>query len=217
VFLPLAQENEFFTFSNCIILCFFCLKRIAMGACFSRICRGNRPAPRAAVAPVENKFEAIPDKYTSLKQVTQALREQGLESSNLIVGVDFTKSNLTQGERTFDNLSLHAVRKKATDGSHYVPVVNPYARAIEVVGAALQHFDDDNLIPVFVFGDQESTDKTVRVLTVRGQEAVGNACHGFEQVKEAYQWAASLLSSGTHKNSPVRPCAFWRRCAFWKS
>ncbi|XP_073114040.1 E3 ubiquitin-protein ligase RGLG4 isoform X4 [Elaeis guineensis] len=39
------------------------------------------------------KYSYIPDYYTSLEQVTAALRESGLESSNLILGIDFTKSN----------------------------------------------------------------------------------------------------------------------------
>ncbi|XP_077244384.1 E3 ubiquitin-protein ligase RGLG4-like isoform X2 [Tasmannia lanceolata] len=42
---------------------------------------------------LSRKYEFIPDNYTSLEQVTTALREAGLESSNLIVGIDFTKSN----------------------------------------------------------------------------------------------------------------------------
>ncbi|KAJ9704125.1 hypothetical protein PVL29_005423 [Vitis rotundifolia] len=35
----------------------------------------------------------IADNFNSLDQVTDALRESGLESSNLILGIDFTKSN----------------------------------------------------------------------------------------------------------------------------
>ncbi|GJW25712.1 hypothetical protein Tco_0039523 [Tanacetum coccineum] len=42
---------------------------------------------------IKNKYEYIPDNYSSLEQVTKALRESGLESSNLILGIDFTKSN----------------------------------------------------------------------------------------------------------------------------
>lgn len=42
---------------------------------------------------VKSKFRAISDKYESLEQVQNALRSGGLEGSNLIVAVDFTKSN----------------------------------------------------------------------------------------------------------------------------
>jgi E3 ubiquitin-protein ligase RGLG len=36
----------------------------------------------------------IPDVYKTYSEVQTALRKEGLESSNLIVGIDFTKSNL---------------------------------------------------------------------------------------------------------------------------
>ncbi|GJU64617.1 E3 ubiquitin protein ligase RGLG2-like protein [Tanacetum coccineum] len=42
---------------------------------------------------VEKKYSFIADSYHSLAQVTEALSRVGLESSNLIVGIDFTKSN----------------------------------------------------------------------------------------------------------------------------
>ena len=42
-------------------------------------------------------FYAIPDQYQSLEEVTQALRLAGLESSNLILGIDFTISNTETG------------------------------------------------------------------------------------------------------------------------
>ncbi|XP_059318313.1 E3 ubiquitin-protein ligase RGLG4 isoform X2 [Lycium ferocissimum] len=41
----------------------------------------------------KSKYYYIPDNFSSLDQVTVALRESGLESSNLIIGIDFTKSN----------------------------------------------------------------------------------------------------------------------------
>lgn len=63
-------------------------------------CGASKPEPEeGADAQVkknqnlETKFQAIADKYETLDQVQQALREGGLESSQLIVGVDFTKSN----------------------------------------------------------------------------------------------------------------------------
>ena len=38
-------------------------------------------------------FNSITDKFTSLDEVTNALREAGLESSNLILAIDYTASN----------------------------------------------------------------------------------------------------------------------------
>jgi E3 ubiquitin-protein ligase RGLG len=41
----------------------------------------------SANSPIKNKFKSI-------DEVQKALRTSGLESSNLIVGVDYTKSNV---------------------------------------------------------------------------------------------------------------------------
>ena len=35
------------------------------------------------------------------------LREAGLESSELIIGIDFTKSNIYNGQESFNSKSLH--------------------------------------------------------------------------------------------------------------
>ena len=102
--------------------------------------------------------------------MTEALALAGLESSNLIVGIDFTKSNewtglafmpyqnvqfffyltekhaklgLVIGARSFNRKSLHHIG----DG------LNPYEKAISIIGKTLAPFDDDNLIPCYGFGD----------------------------------------------------------------
>lgn len=76
-------------------------------------------------------------------QVAAALREQGLESSNLILGIDFTKSNEWTGRQSFGGQSLHRVGDTP----------NPYEQAISIIGKTLAPFDEDNLIPCFGFGD----------------------------------------------------------------
>nr|CAB3479501.1 unnamed protein product [Digitaria exilis] len=51
----------------------------------------------------------IPDTYSSVDEVTTALREAGLESSNLILGIDFTKSNEWSGPTSFAPLIYAAI------------------------------------------------------------------------------------------------------------
>eukprot|EP00045_Choanoeca_perplexa_P018205 m.282059 g.282059 ORF g.282059 m.282059 type:complete len:287 (+) comp17745_c0_seq4:273-1133(+) len=137
----------------------------------------------------ESSFFKIDDKYTSTDQVTQALRDSGLESSNLIVAVDYTKSNLSQGQRTFNGQSLHHLSE-----SHE----NPYQTAIRVVGSTLAAFDDDNLIPAFGFGD----------ITTQGRDCFpffpDRPCSGFAEVLSRYgELTSSIRLSGPTNFAPV--------------
>lgn len=52
-------------------------------------------APAAGVDPRKEKYKLhrIGDHFTSVEQVQGALRRAGVESCNLIVGIDLTKSN----------------------------------------------------------------------------------------------------------------------------
>lgn len=81
--------------------------------------------------------------YDYALQVKEALHQAGLESSNLIVGIDFTKSNEWTGARSFHHRSLH----------HLGDSPNPYEQAISIFGRTLSAFDEDNLIPCYGFGD----------------------------------------------------------------
>ena len=46
--------------------------------------------------PAKN-YKLIANNYDNLEDLQQDLKQAGLESCNLIVGIDFTKSNLEQG------------------------------------------------------------------------------------------------------------------------
>ncbi|RZB94482.1 E3 ubiquitin-protein ligase RGLG3 isoform A, partial [Glycine soja] len=66
----------------------------------------------------------IADNFSSLDQVVSALREAGLESSNLIIGIDFTKNNEWTGKHSFNHKSLYFIGNTP----------NLYEQAISTIG-----------------------------------------------------------------------------------
>ncbi|KAI4320164.1 hypothetical protein MLD38_033670 [Melastoma candidum] len=116
---------------------------------------------------LDKRYSRIADNYRSLEEVTEALAHAGLESSNLIVGIDFTKSNEWTGARSFNKKSLH----------HIGEGLNPYEQAISIIGKTLAAFDDDNLMPCFGFGDASTHDQDV--FSFYPEE---RCCNGFEEV-----------------------------------
>ncbi|XP_061365713.1 E3 ubiquitin-protein ligase RGLG5 [Gastrolobium bilobum] len=121
---------------------------------------------------LDRKYSKIADDYHSLDEVTAALAHAGLESSNLIVGIDFTKSNEWTGKRSFNRKSLHHI------GSGH----NPYEQAISIIGKTISAFDEDNLIPCFGFGDASTHDQDV--FSFHSDERF---CSGFEEVLSRYR------------------------------
>lgn len=117
-------------------------------------------------------FSAIGDNFKSIEEVQQHLIREGLESSNLILGIDYTGSNQVTGAKSFNGKNLH----ECSNG-----VVNPYMEVISVVGRTLEKFDDDKIIPVFGFGDVNTADKSVFPFYPDKE------CVGFEQVLERYK------------------------------
>ncbi|XP_058112958.1 E3 ubiquitin-protein ligase RGLG3-like [Magnolia sinica] len=120
---------------------------------------GNSPSPSDVIHRKENevvsrlrgKYSRIANNYESLNQVQAALVQAGLESSNLIVGIDFTKSNEWTGQNSFNGRSLH----------HISDSQNPYERAISIIGRTLSGLDEDDLVPCFGFGDASTHDQEV--------------------------------------------------------
>ncbi|OIT29943.1 e3 ubiquitin-protein ligase rglg1 [Nicotiana attenuata] len=132
----------------------------------------------------------IDDDYNSLEQVTDALARAGLESSNLIVGIDFTKSNEWTGARSFQGKSLHHIADNQQ---------NPYEQAISIIGRTLSKFDEDNLIPCFGFGDASTHDQ--QVFSFYPDEEV---CYGFEQVLSRYrELVPQLRLAGPTSFAPI--------------
>eukprot|EP00246_Nothoceros_aenigmaticus_P000535 TRINITY_DN10800_c0_g1_i1.p1 TRINITY_DN10800_c0_g1~~TRINITY_DN10800_c0_g1_i1.p1 ORF type:complete len:449 (+),score=53.46 TRINITY_DN10800_c0_g1_i1:367-1713(+) len=120
------------------------------------------------------KYSHIADKYTSLDQVQSELGVAGLESSNLIVGIDFTKSNEWTGKKAFNGRSLHSILPP--------PMMNPYEQALSIIGRTLSPFDEDNLIPCFGFGDASTHDQNVFSFFQDHRP-----CNGFEEALQRYR------------------------------
>ncbi|XP_057765225.1 E3 ubiquitin-protein ligase RGLG4 [Salvia miltiorrhiza] len=151
--------------------------------------RGSAAAGMSSGVDRKKKYGYIPDYFTSFDQVTAALREAGLESSNLILGIDFTKSNEWTGKVSFNNRSLHAIGDTS----------NPYEKAISIIGKTLAPFDEDNLIPCFGFGDATTHDQEVFSF-----HSDHSSCHGFEEVMACYRRIVpNLRLSGPTSYGPV--------------
>ncbi|XP_023899531.2 E3 ubiquitin-protein ligase RGLG3 isoform X2 [Quercus suber] len=131
----------------------------------------------------------IADNFTSLDQVISALREAGLESSNLILGIDFTKSNEWTGKHSFGRKSLHTIGNE----------LNPYEQAISIISRTLSPFDEDNLIPCFGFGDSTTHDQNVFSFYPDHR-----CCNGFEEALARYREIVPRLKlSGPTSFAPI--------------
>ncbi|KAF0915465.1 hypothetical protein E2562_036328 [Oryza meyeriana var. granulata] len=114
--------------------------------------------------------------YDTLDQVKTALEKVGLESSNLIIGVDFTKSNEWTGKHCFNGRSLHHISEDS---------LNPYEQAISIIGRTLSTFDEDNRIPCFGFGDTSTHDRDVFSFSFYSDRR--QYCNGVPEVLRRYR------------------------------
>lgn len=130
-----------------------------------------------------------PDKYTTIKDVQDALRREGIEESNIVFGIDYTKSNETSGKYTFNGDSLHSIRQGR---------LNPYQQVIKYIGETMEAFDEDHLIPAFGFGCLNTKDTRIFNLKSSG------SCFKFTEVLEMYnQIAPQITLSGPTSFVPI--------------
>jgi len=146
-------------------------------------CTGSKPSNEST------SFFTIKDNFKTIEEVQEALRKAGLESSNLILGIDYTKSNTWNGKQTFFNQSLHTIRPD---------MPNPYQEVISIVGKTLEVFDDDKLIPTFGFGDVTTTDKGAFPFFP------DRVCYGFSEVLTRYtEITPNIQLSGPTSFAPL--------------
>lgn len=180
---PLVRSQEFR-----VILWFFVSTSLGILLVeTSRRVIGQRQKRTAATARKHRKV--IEDNYHSLEQVSEALRTAGLEASQLILGIDYTKSNQWTGKHEFGGKCLHAI--SSTDD-------NPYQKVIKIIGRTLESFDDDKLIPVFGFGDSTTTNSTVFPFYT------DRSCHTFREVLTRYnELTPHIIMSGPTNFAPL--------------
>lgn len=181
-----------------IIFISVCLLIVLLYKCFSGLKKGGHHFPNLSEVRRPNSLlrlygvrhiNAIVDQFKTLDQVTDAIHKAGLESCNLIFGIDFTYSNLSQGERTFSGRSLHAVDPYT---------LNPYQQVIKIMGETLAPLDEDDVIPAFGFGDITTKDKSVFPFKVEGY------CNGFQEVLMCYETIAKrVVLSGPTNFAPL--------------
>ncbi|KAJ0042692.1 hypothetical protein Pint_17139 [Pistacia integerrima] len=161
----------------------------------------NQDQKKKKINSIKKKYSFIPDNFKTLEEVTAALREAGLESSNLILGIDFTKSNEWTGihycSRNIINLSKVSFNNRSL---HFIgDTPNPYEKAISIIGKTIAPFDEDNLIPCFGFGDATTHDNEVFSF-----HTDHTPCHGFEEVLSCYRKIVpNLRLSGPTSYAPV--------------
>jgi len=143
-----------------------------------------------SVRPKLTSFAKISDNLQTIEDVQAGLRKAGLESSNLLIGIDYTKSNTWNGKETFGNKNLHFIEPGK---------FNPYQEVIAIIGETLAAFDDDNLIPVYGFGDVTTKDKAIFAFFEGGKVA-----NGFQEVLARYsEITPSIQLSGPTSFAPL--------------
>ncbi|XP_013070002.2 copine family protein 1-like isoform X2 [Biomphalaria glabrata] len=127
----------------------------------------------------------VASQISSLDEVSAVIAKAGLESCNLIFGIDYTGSNYMQGKKTFGGKCLHEISDK---------ILNPYQSVIATLGETLEPFDSDGAIPAFGFGDAYTKDRSVFQLKTDGIPS------GFKEVLEIYNQLTPKVRLGGPTN-----------------
>lgn len=159
----------------------------------------------------------IGDNYETIRDVQDALRRHCVEAVNLIVGIDYTGSNTMH--QSFGGKSLHWIDPSFTElpppyegyDSIYdskFSLMNPYQQVLFTMGKTLEAFDEDNLIPVYGFGDRITKGNSIFNIKDRlsGASTISNdsQCVKFWDVLYTYnQVTPSIDLSGPTSFAPL--------------
>ncbi|KAH9504450.1 Copine protein 2 [Bulinus truncatus] len=127
----------------------------------------------------------VASQVSSLDEVSAVIAKAGLETCNLIFGIDYTGSNYMQGKKTFGGKCLHEISDK---------IQNPYQSVIATLGETLEPFDSDGAIPAFGFGDAYTKDHSVFPLKPDGIPS------GFKEVLQIYNQLTPKVRLGGPTN-----------------
>ena len=134
-----------------------------------------------AIKPLSN-FYTIANNFQSFFDLQQGLKAAGLESSELIIGIDFTKSNLYNGTISFGGKSLHELFPSSSSATPAAGQRNPYEYVLENICETMSAFDDDNHIPCYGFGDV--TTRNQKVFSFKNDQ---QPCYGLQEVHSLYR------------------------------
>jgi E3 ubiquitin-protein ligase RGLG len=132
-----------------------------------------------------------PDRFTTKKDVIREMVKIGAaENCKLVVGIDFTKSNLWTGMDTFGGESLHRIAGPDKEE-------NPYEKVLSLMIAALGRFTSGT-IPCFGFGDVKTRHHSCFSFYD------GRHCDDLPDVKKRYrELAVTTELSGNTNFAPV--------------
>ncbi|TNJ26215.1 Copine I [Giardia muris] len=138
-----------------------------------------------------NTKRMIDDYYKNYDELTAAIRKAGVESMQMVVGIDFSKSNEWTGEKSYGR-GLHDLGVKET----------PYEKALRIMSRIVHEFDEDDIYPVYRFGCINTKSSSVLPLLYPTQE--DPHFHGFDEVCKAYrQIAPHIEMSGPTTFAPM--------------
>lgn len=148
--------------------------------------RAKKHSGKSKIPELQLNYRLIMDRFETYDQLEEELRRIGLESCQLVVGIDFTKSNTWQGgDPYYIHKNLH----------HIGDVPNPYQQVLRIMCSALANFDNDQWIDAYGFGDTFTEDKSVFSLNPTAdahENIMPRPCHRLEGVMESYNYFAKV-------------------------